>query len=65
MKYHMLFCQKLGKMSQNLSSAAVVIGALRVNPDLSSFENSVGSDQLAFGEYQASSGSKLFDTLII
>ena len=24
-----LFCQKLGKMSQNLSSAAVVIGALR------------------------------------
>ena len=24
-------CQKLGKMSQNLSSAAVVIGALRVN----------------------------------
>ena len=24
------FCQKLGKMSQNLSSAAVVIGALRV-----------------------------------
>ena len=26
------FCRKLGKMSQNLSSAAVVIGALRVNP---------------------------------
>ena len=26
-----LFCRKLGKMSQNLSSAAVVIGALRVN----------------------------------
>ena len=25
------FCQKLGKMLQNLSSAAVVIGALRVN----------------------------------
>ena len=25
-----LFCRKLGKMSQNLSSAAVVIGALRV-----------------------------------
>ena len=24
------FCQKLGKMSQNLLSAAVVIGALRV-----------------------------------
>ena len=32
MKYHTLFFfQKLGKMSQNLSSAAVVIGALRVN----------------------------------
>ena len=29
-KYHTLFFQKLGKMSQNLSSAAVVIGALRV-----------------------------------
>ena len=26
-----IFCQKLGKMSQNLSSAAVVIGTLRVN----------------------------------
>ena len=25
------FCQKLGKMSQNLSIAAVVIGALRFN----------------------------------
>ena len=25
------FCWKLGKMSQNLSSAAVIIGALRVN----------------------------------
>ena len=31
MKYHTLFCRKLGKMSQNLSSAAVVIGALRAN----------------------------------
>ena len=28
------FFQKLGKMSQNLVSAAVVIGALRVNRDL-------------------------------
>ena len=26
------FVEKRGKMSQNLSSAAVVIGALRVNP---------------------------------
>ena len=30
MKYHALFFQKLGKMLQNLSSAAVVIGAVRV-----------------------------------
>ena len=28
MKYHTLFFHKLGKMLQNLSSAAVVIGAL-------------------------------------
>ena len=27
---YLIFCQKLGKMSQNLSSAAAVIGALRV-----------------------------------
>ena len=33
MKYHTLFYfPKLGKMSQNLKSAAVVIGALRVKP---------------------------------
>ena len=31
MKYHSLFFQKLGKMSHNVSSAAVRIGALRVN----------------------------------
>ena len=31
MKYHILFFHKLGKMSQNLSPAAVVIGVLRVN----------------------------------
>ena len=30
MKYHTLFYSKTRKMSQNLSSAAVVIGALRV-----------------------------------
>ena len=30
MKYHTLFFHNLGKMLQNLSSAAVVIGALRV-----------------------------------
>ena len=27
---YLIFCRKLGKLSQNLSSAAVVIGALRV-----------------------------------
>ena len=31
MKYQTLVFRKFGKMSQNLSSAAVVIGALRVN----------------------------------
>ena len=31
MKYHALFLRKSGQISQNLSSAAVVIGALRVN----------------------------------
>ena len=35
MKYHTLFFRKLGKMSQNLSSAAVVIGAFRVNKNFS------------------------------
>ena len=28
---YLIFFRKLGKMSQNLSSAAVVIGAIRVN----------------------------------
>ena len=38
-KYHTCgnFCGKLGKMSQNLSSAAVVIGALRVNSKILTF----------------------------
>ena len=30
-KSYLFFYRKLGKMSQNVSSAAVVIGALRVN----------------------------------
>ena len=34
MKYHALFLRKSGKISQNLLSAAVVIGALRVNTNL-------------------------------
>ena len=29
---YLIFAKNLGKMSQNLSSAAVVIGALRFNP---------------------------------
>ena len=28
---YLIFFQKLGKMSENMSSAAVVIGALRIN----------------------------------
>ena len=32
---YLIFCRKLGKMSQNLSSAAVVIGALRVKVNIS------------------------------
>ena len=32
---YLIFVEKLGKVSQNLSSAAVVIGALRGNNDLS------------------------------
>ena len=31
---YLIFCQKFEKMSQNLSSAAVVNGALRVNQSL-------------------------------
>ena len=34
MKYHSLFLSKLEKKSQNLSSAVVEIGALRVKPTL-------------------------------
>ena len=33
MKYHTLFCRELGKMSQNMSSVAVVIGAFRIKVD--------------------------------
>ena len=37
MKYHSLFFGKLREMSQKLSSAAVVIGALRVNIPVNSY----------------------------
>ena len=37
MKCHTLIFQKLEKMSQNLSPAAVVIGALRANPEKNLF----------------------------
>ena len=40
MKYHTLFFWKLGKILQNLSSAAVVIGTLRVN-HLDLYTNSI------------------------
>ena len=35
---YLIFCQKLGKVSQNLSAAAVMIGALRVNIESNHFE---------------------------
>ena len=34
MKYHTFFIQKLGNMSQNVPSAAVIIVALRANQKL-------------------------------
>ena len=37
MKYHTLFFRKQKKMSQNVSSAAVVIGALRVTCKITFF----------------------------
>ena len=37
MKYHTLFFFKLGKMSQDVSSAAVVIGALSALVQLETF----------------------------
>ena len=40
MKYHSLFFQELGNMLQNLSTAAVMIGALRVNSNSSLSESS-------------------------
>ena len=57
------FFQKLGKKSQYLSSAAVVIGALRVNYFIP-FGNFSSTDSLCklFGPR---SGSKLFDSLIV
>ena len=38
---NLFFCRKLGKMSQNLSSAAVVIGALRVKVQSTLFRTTV------------------------
>ena len=51
MKHHALFFRKSGKISQNLSSGAVVMGALRVNNStcryrlLNAFANSLDLDQ--------------------
>ena len=54
----LIFFRKLGKMSQNLSSAAVVIGALRVKKPLhshfrSSWENRDNYSSLATTSYVA------------
>ena len=48
MKYHTLFLSKLGKISQNLSSAAVVIGALRVKITYSNLDKSMAFRLLYF-----------------
>ena len=44
------FCRKLGKMSQTLSSAAVVIGALRVKQYHSTYLKPFKSDNFAISE---------------
>ena len=49
LKYHTLFCRKLGKMLQNLSSAAVVIGTLRVNPFFSIYNSLLAYLMIYFG----------------
>ena len=36
---HLIFFQKIGKMSQNLSSAAVLIGPLRVKRGIPSYQS--------------------------
>ena len=58
------FCQKWGKMSQNLSSAAVVIGALRVNAFHANVDNLCKQCEPMSGPMRcwAYSGSKLNDT---
>ena len=45
MKHHTLFFRKLGKMLQNLSSAAVVIGALNLSSNIV-FQNSPATDSI-------------------
>ena len=63
MKYHTFFCQKLGKMSQNLSSAAVVIGALRVRQSNLGKSNCVPNNGLIKKNYfldKAKEKMKLF-----
>ena len=45
MKCHFFFFRKYGKMSLNLSSAAIVIGALRVNS-----HTNMHANYLSFGD---------------
>ena len=54
LEYSYLIFSKIGKMLQNLSSAAVVIGALRVK----------FSKQFERRSWASWPGTKLFDTLI-
>ena len=54
MKYHTLFFRKLGKMLQNLSSAAVLIGALRVLGNFACFFREIKTIEKLFQEYHKS-----------
>ena len=50
MKYHTFFFRKLEKMLQNLSSAAVVIGALRdIIPKLENMSQNLSSAAVVIG----------------
>ena len=55
---YLIFFRKLGKMSQNLSSAAVVIGALRVKV----FRGN--EICLVYKNFQGNQGIRTSDTLI-
>ena len=49
---NLIFCRKLGKLSQNLSSAAVVIGALRVSVCFCLCKSVISSSSQVKGTFQ-------------